>query len=106
MEPTLPVDLLRMTHGTKAKDAQSDDPTQKILAKDRIAQLVEIRSQLHADLQSASARLAKRYETERREADDIKTGDRVWISADGLNLTTHKLKNTNTNKSRIKMQAT
>ena len=98
VEPTLPVDLLRMTHGTKAKDAQSDDPTQKILAKDRIAQLVEIRSQLHADLQSASARLAKRYETERREADDIKTGDRVWISADGLNLTTHKLKNTNKRK--------
>ena len=32
VEPTLPVDLIKLVEGKKAKDAQSIDPSQKILA--------------------------------------------------------------------------
>ena len=45
VEPTLPIDLFNSVHGKRARDAQSDDSSQKVLAKDRIAQLEYIRSQ-------------------------------------------------------------
>ena len=42
VEPTLPIDLFKTTLGNDARDTQSNDPTQRILAKDRIEQLVDI----------------------------------------------------------------
>eukprot|EP01043_Picozoa_sp_COSAG02_P070023 COSAG02_NODE_12236_length_1575_cov_3.685783_1_plen_97_part_00 len=86
VEPTLPIDLYRSVYGDKAKDAQSADPSQKVLAYDRIALLVDIRSQCIAGLQNTANRLDKQYASERRLADDLKPGvDRAWIRANSDN---------------------
>ena len=59
VEPTLPIDLFRSVHGDNARDAQSNDPSQKVLASDRIALLVDIRTQCIAGLQNTASRLDK-----------------------------------------------
>eukprot|EP01043_Picozoa_sp_COSAG02_P046930 COSAG02_NODE_4442_length_5352_cov_91.216638_4_plen_135_part_00 len=93
VEPTLPIDLYRSVHGDRARDAQSNDPSQKVLACDRIALLVDIRTQCIAGLQNTASRLDKQYASERRLADDLKPGvDRCWINLDGINLKTLALK--------------
>ena len=85
VEPTLPIDLFNSVHGKRARDAQSDDSSQKVLAKDRIAQLEYIRSQCIIGLQNSAARLDKQYESERRLADDLKAGDKCWINIEDIN---------------------
>ena len=85
VEPTLPVDLIKLHGGDSAGDAQSSDPSQKILAKDRIAQLVDIRTKLHAEIQTVAGRTKEQYEKVRRVAETIVPGTTMcWLRLDGL----------------------
>ena len=99
VEPTLPVDLIKLHGGDSAGDAQSSDSSQKILAKDRIAQLVDIRTKLHAEIQTVAGRTKEQYEKVRRVAETIVPGtSRCWLRLDGLNVKTLKLKGANRTK--------
>jgi hypothetical protein len=96
VEPTLPVDLIKIGIGKNAGDAQSGDPTQKVLASDWLSRIVDIRTRLCSELTKITSREKKAQDSLRREADKIVPGKtKCWLSLEGINIATLKVKDSN-----------
>ena len=96
VEPTLPVDLIKLGIGKNAGDAQSGDPTQRVLASDWLSRIVDIRTRLCNELTKITSRRKEAQDGLRREADKIVPGKtKCWLSLDGINIATLKVKHSN-----------
>ena len=96
VEPTLPVDLIKIGIGKNAGDAQSGDSTQKVLASDWLSRIVDIRTRLCSELTKITSREKKAQDSLRREADKIVPGKtKCWLSLEGINIATLKVKDSN-----------